>query len=233
MSFGASLRSLRSAQKHSRGVSLYSRWINRPLGRVFAALAVQVGLGPNAVTVVSAVVTFGGIAVLAWAPPTITTGIGGALLLVLGFALDSADGQVARLTGRGSRAGEWLDHVVDAAKMVGLHGAVLVAFWRTGEAGGWMALALAFQFVAVVFFSALTLYSLLATSESPSAESSPSTLRAIALLPADYGVLAVSFVLWGVRPAFLTVYTVLFVATTLIAAALCLKWFRSLARASS
>lgn len=233
MSFGASLRSLRSAQKHSRGVSLYSRWINRPLGRVFAALAVQVGLGPNAVTVVSAVVTFGGIAVIAWAPPTITTGIGAALLLVLGFALDSADGQVARLTGRGSRAGEWLDHVVDAAKMVGLHGAVLVAFWRTGEAGGWMALALAFQFVAVVFFSALTLYSLLATSESPSAESSPSTLRAIALLPADYGVLAVSFVLWGVRPAFLTVYTVLFVATTLIAAALCLKWFRSLTRASS
>lgn len=229
MSFGASLRSLRSAQKHSRGVSLYSRWVNRPLGRVFAALAVQIGLSPNGVTVVSAIVTFAGIAVIAAAPISVASGIAAASLLILGFALDSADGQVARLTGRGSRAGEWLDHVVDAAKMVGLHGAVLVAFWRAGADAGWMALALAFQFVAVVFFSALTLYSLLAAPDASTAASTPSTLRAIALLPADYGVLAVSFVLWGVQPAFLTAYSALFVATTVIALLLCRKWFRGLA----
>lgn len=231
MSFGASLRSLRSAQKHSRGVSLYSRYVNRPIGRVFAALAVQVGMGPNAVTAVSALVTFAGIAVIAAAPVNLATGFIAAALLVLGFALDSADGQVARLTGRGSRAGEWLDHVVDAAKMVGLHGAVLVAFWRTGEGIGPMALALAFQFVAVVFFSALTLYSLLASAGSAAAPAPPSTVRAVALLPADYGVLALSFVLWGFRPAFVVAYAALFAATTVIAGALCLKWFRGLDRA--
>ena len=38
-------------------------------------------------------------------------------LLVVGYALDAADGQLARLRGGGSVAGEWLDHVVDAVKI--------------------------------------------------------------------------------------------------------------------
>ncbi|MGD4206337.1 CDP-alcohol phosphatidyltransferase family protein, partial [Xanthomonas citri pv. citri] len=207
MSFRASLSALRTAQKSSRGVSLYSRWINRPLGRIFAAGAVELGFGPNAVTLVSAVVTAAGLGVLMLAPATITTGVITAALLVIGFALDSADGQVARLTGRGSRAGEWFDHVVDAGKMVAVHGSVLVSLWRMDTPAGWMAVALGYQFVAVVFFAALTLYSLLADASAPKANAAPSTARAVALLPADYGVLALAFVFWGAQPVFLGVYS--------------------------
>lgn len=227
MTFTQALQSLRQAQKTSKGVSLYSRWVNRPLGRVFAAAAAAMGIGPNAVTAVSAVVTAAGLVLLVLAPISTAAGIGVAVLLILGFALDSADGQVARLTGTSSPAGEWLDHVVDAGKMVAVHAAVLIALWRGDADPAWFAVALAYQFVSVVFFAALTLFPLLRRGER-AASGTPSMLRSMALLPADYGILALAFLLWGAQPVFLVVYTVLLVATALIAAALCAKWFRGL-----
>jgi phosphatidylglycerophosphate synthase len=226
MTFVATYKKLQTAQKGKKGVSIYSRWVNRPLGRVFAAAAATAGIGPNAVTLVSAAVTAGGVAILIAAPRSVITGIAVAALLVLGFALDSADGQVARVTGSSSRAGEWLDHVVDTAKMVAVHGAVLVAMYRAGGEPLW--LPLAYLFVAVTFFGALTLYSLLAPAGVEVATAPRSQIRAIALVPADYGVLAVSFVLWGASTAFIAVYAVLFIATSAIAAALGVKWFRAL-----
>jgi len=234
MTFSDALRSLAGAQKRARGVSLYSRYVNRPLGRVFAAAAATAGLSPNAVTVVSALLTGAGLAVLIAAPPSWATGVGVALLLVLGFALDSADGQVARLTGRGSMAGEWLDHVVDAAKMVGVHAAVLIAAERHDLlSGAARAVPLAYLLVAVVLFSGMTQFELLMrTREQPlpaSPQASPSTIRAVALLPADYGILALAFLAWGAGPAFFVIYALLGVATALIAGGLLTKWFRTLA----
>ena len=67
------------------------------------------------VTVVSACFTFAGIVLLAVVPPTAINGLVVALM-VLGDALDSADGQLARLRGGGSTVGEWLDHVIDCAR---------------------------------------------------------------------------------------------------------------------
>lgn len=232
MTFIEALRSLRRAQKSSKGVSLYSRWLNRPLGRVLAAGAASIGIGPNAVTLISSAVTAAALVVLIISPITAISGVAVAALLVLGFALDSADGQVARLTGTSSPAGEWLDHVVDAGKMVAVHAAVLIALWRDGAEPAWFAVALAYQFVSVVFFAALTLFSLLHRGDrAPAAAATPSTLRAVALLPADYGILALAFVLWGWQPVFLIAYALLFAATTVIAAALSIKWFRALSSA--
>lgn len=229
--FGDAWNSLRRAQKGKRGVSLYSRWVNRPLGRVFAAGAAAAGIGPNAVTAISALATVAGLGVVAAVPTTAATGVVAAALLVVGFALDAADGQVARLTGASSRAGEWLDHVVDAGKMVGVHAAVLIGFTANGRSGGaWLLLPLAYALVAVVLFAGLTLYSLLAPASGPTPP--PSTLRAVLLLPADYGVLAVAFVLWGAPEVFIAVYAALLLATTGITALLAHKWFRSLAGAS-
>ena len=228
MSFTEALQSLRLAQKSSKGVSLYSRWLNRPLGRVFAAGAAALGVSPNVVTLFSALATAAGLVLLVLAPVSLATGIGVAALLVVGFALDSADGQVARLTGASSPAGEWLDHVVDAGKMVAVHAGVLIALWRHDAEPGWLAIALAYQFISVIFFAALTLFPLLRRGEAKTAAAAPSIVRTVALLPADYGILALAFVLWGVPLAFLIAYTALFAATTLIAAALSVKWFRQL-----
>ena len=114
------VRALRGAEA-GRGGLLWSRYVNRPLGRLLAAAAIRPGASANAVTVLSALVTAAGLALVALVPPTLWSGLLAAALLVLGFALDSADGQVARFTGTGSAAGEWFDHVVDAGKMVAVH----------------------------------------------------------------------------------------------------------------
>src|SRR5690606_25723073 len=98
----------------ARGAPAYSRFVNRRIGRYLAAAAYRAGLTPNAVTGVSALFTFSGIALLVALRPSWGQGAAVAALLVLGYAWDSADGQVARLTGTGSPAGAWLDHVVGA-----------------------------------------------------------------------------------------------------------------------
>lgn len=129
-STGTVLRELRGAQKTAKGVSLYSRYVNRPAGRVLAAGAFRIGLSPNQVTLVSAAFTFVGIASVALVRPSWGLAAVVYAALVVGFAFDSADGQLARLTGRGGPDGEWLDHVVDCAKMILVHTAVLISFHR-------------------------------------------------------------------------------------------------------
>lgn len=109
---------LASAQKPSKGAPAYSRYVNRPLGRQLAAVAIRWGLTPNQVTVASSLCTFVGIGLILLVRPSLALGPALATLFMLGYALDAADGQLARLLGRGSYAGEWLDHMVDAAKMV-------------------------------------------------------------------------------------------------------------------
>jgi phosphatidylserine synthase len=218
------------AMKPAKGASLYSRLINRPMGRVIATLARRAGLSANAMTVVSAVLSATGIALLALVRPSAWSGVVVALLLALGFAFDSADGQVARMTGTTSAAGEWLDHLVDAGKVVALHSAVLVGWFRFDtQTGSWLALPLAFQFVAVVTFSGLTTVALLKRLQAPRTTPTGASLpRALALLPADYGILCWTFLLWGASSAFRTAYLLLCVLNAAILVAFLFKWFGEL-----
>ena len=226
-----SMAELASKQKTSKGVSLYSRFVNRPAGRFFAALGHQLGMTPNQMTLASAVCTFSAIAVLAVTAPSWVTGIVIAALLVLGFILDSSDGQLARLTGTSSAAGEWLDHVVDCARSVLIHSAVLVSFYRFfALPTEWLLLVpLVFQFAAVVLFVAGTLALLLKRSSGRATPgAAPSTARSVLLLPADFGILAASFVLLGSGQLFVIVYTALAAIQLVLLAALGAKWFSEL-----
>lgn len=228
------LRELRrTAQKSPKGVSLYSRYVNRPFGRLLAALAYRLGLTPNQLTLVSAAFTMTSIAAVALVRPGWGLGAAVWLGLVLGFAFDSADGQLARLTGRGGPAGEWLDHVVDSAKMTAVHTAVLIAFHRFFDlpGPGWLLVPLGFQFTAVLIFSGGLLTDLIKRSAgaAKSRARPPSRVRAVALLPVDYGVFCLIFLLLGSPAAFRLGYTVLFVAHALFLVAFLVKWFRELA----
>ncbi|WP_406491969.1 CDP-alcohol phosphatidyltransferase family protein [Streptomyces sp. NBC_00846] len=232
-STGTVLRELRGAQKTAKGVSLYSRYVNRPAGRVFAAAAYRIGLSPNQVTLISAAFTFAAIAAVALVRPS--WGLAGGVYagLAVGFALDSADGQLARLTGRGGPDGEWLDHVVDCAKMILVHTAVLISFQRFFglPSQGWLLLPLGFLFAAVLAFCAGLLREQLgkAAVRSAAGGSGPvSRVRAVALLPADYGVFCLVFLLLGDRTAFRVGYAVLAVVHALFLVAFLAKWFREL-----
>lgn len=230
--FTQALKDLASSQKSRRGVSLYSRYVNRPLGRVLAAGCHAAKMSPNQVTAASAVVTVLGLALLVSGPPSTLRSVGVVLLLVLGFALDSADGQVARLTKSGSPAGEWLDHVVDAGKHVSVHAAVLVTLYLYVDPSPWWYLApLLFQVVAIVIFVGGLLVDLLKRAQPaklPTEAREPSIVRAIALLPADYGILALSFLFFGWPPLFLPLYALLLGANIVVMALLLHKWFNEL-----
>ena len=49
LTYGQAVAELRGAQKSKRGVSLYSRFVNRPLGRLLAAAAYRARMTPNQV----------------------------------------------------------------------------------------------------------------------------------------------------------------------------------------
>ncbi|WP_406416743.1 CDP-alcohol phosphatidyltransferase family protein [Streptomyces sp. NBC_00873] len=236
-STGTVLRELRGAQKTAKGVSLYSRYVNRPAGRVLAAGAYRIGLTPNQVTLVSAAFTFTAVASVALVRPSWGLAFAVYAGLAVGFAFDSADGQLARLTGRGGPDGEWLDHVVDCAKLILVHTAVLISFHRFAQlpGEGWLLLPLGFLFVAVLTFCAGLLREQLgkaaarpAAAGRATAPAPVSRVRAVALLPADYGVFCLVFLLYGNETAFRIGYAALAVVHALFLVAFLVKWFREL-----
>jgi phosphatidylglycerophosphate synthase len=231
LSFVEALSRLRDAQKTAKGVSLYSRYVNRPVGRIFAAAAYRLGLTPDQVTLVSAVFSYAGVAALAVCAPSWPLAAAVYLALAVGFALDAADGQLARLLGGGSPAGEWLDHVVDCAKITAVHAAVLITFYRhfALPGDGWLLLPLGFQLAAVlIFFGGLLTDKLTPKAPAGQPRAALSRLRAVALLPVDYGVFCAVFLLLGSERAFRYGYLLLFAVHALFLAAFLTKWFREL-----
>ena len=211
---------LASAQKSGAGVPAYLRWVNRGLGRRAAAAAYVVGLSPNAVTLISGVVSAGGMAVLVFLPLTPGTALAAMLLFLAGYALDSADGQLARLTNRGSKAGEWLDHVVDSVRLPLVHLAIAVCLWRAGLPLWSVAVALLFLVLSSAWFFAQTLagkLSAAASDDGSAAEGTPDWVS-FAKIPYDVGTLYVVIAALAYPPLFLVLYTGLFVVTAGVAA---------------
>ncbi|MDX2377465.1 CDP-alcohol phosphatidyltransferase family protein [Microbacterium sp. LRZ72] len=230
----ASYRRLGAAQKgHARGAPGYSVYVNRRLGRVFAAAAHRAGLTPNQVTLISAAHTLAAVVLLLAAPAVWWNGVLVAALMALGYAWDSADGQLARLRGGGSLAGEWLDHYVDAVKIAVLHLAVLVALWLHTDLrdSAWLVLPLLYSVVSVVSFFGMLLNDLLKGKKgvaSTHARGGGTFVRSMVLLPTDFGVLCLVFALWGWTAGFLAVYGALLVLNAAFLLLASAKWFREI-----
>ena len=228
------VKALSGAQKSSKGAPAYSRYINRRAGRHLAALAYRLGLTPNAVTAVSAAFSFAGIAILVLVPSSWLGGVAVTFGLVIGYALDSADGQLARLRGGGSVSGEWLDHIVDATKISTLHLATLVAAYRFFpiEDVRWLLIPISFAVVAAVAFFAMTLNDQLRRNHRSingealtSPRNTTSLLRSVLVIPTDYGLLCWSYLLLGLPSLFFGVYCALFVCNAIFLVLALRKWF--------
>ncbi|WP_244188088.1 CDP-alcohol phosphatidyltransferase family protein [Streptomyces regalis] len=233
MDFPSTLKQLSKVQKPARGVPGYSRFVNRPAGRVLAAAAHGIGLSPNHVTAASGLVTFPAIAAVALYPPSHALGRWVTLALLIGFALDSADGQLARLHGSASSAGAWMDHVVDCAKILSIHAAVLVSFYRFFDLPRPVLLLapITFQFAAVLLFFGGMLTEQL-RRRGADVHTGPmrphSAARGIALLPVDYGLLCLIFLFLGNQQLFFALYAALLGAHMVLVPAFLAKWFREL-----
>ena len=231
--FAENFAALAGLQKSTRGVSLYSVRINRPAGRVLAALAASAGATPNRITLLGLGCSLIAIALIVIAPVTHLTAIGLTLALAVGYALDSADGQLARLQGSGGPAGEWLDHMIDAGIKLTLHLAIAVSWFTTGRRGPELLLPLAFQVIAVLMFLAVTLGGTLRSEEAGARVRPPvrrPALRSVLLLPVDHGVLCLLFLAWAWPSAFRIGYAGLLLAQVAFLIAFAVTVYPELAR---
>jgi phosphatidylglycerophosphate synthase len=168
---------------------------------------------------------------LAALPPDWVTALLVTAALVVGYALDAADGQLARLRGVGTLAGEWLDHIIDSVKIATLHLAVLINLYRFFSVDvAWLFVPLVFAAVYVVHFFGMLLTDLLARTQaiadsSVTSSGPQSSLMSILKLPTDYGVLCISFLLLAVPKAFLVVYTALAAAMLAYTVLVLPKWY--------
>ncbi|HET7902775.1 MAG TPA: CDP-alcohol phosphatidyltransferase family protein [Candidatus Nanopelagicales bacterium] len=225
---------IQSAQKRDTSVPIYLKTVNRPLGKRLACLGWAWGLTPNQVTGISALFSFSAIALVALVPTSVVLGVVVALLLLVGYAFDSADGQLARLGGGGSPAGEWLDHVTDAGRNLTLHCAVLIAWVRfTDLEGPVLLLPLGWIIISGTWFFSVMLRDQLFRSSgrarTPDA-GSDSLVRSLILSPLDYSSLCLAFVLLGVTPAFVAVYGLLLLVLVLFLVRGLRKMYRELGR---
>jgi len=82
-------------------------WFYRPIGFRIAQVCAKIGITPNAVTIIS--IFFGVAAGILFYYQDLWINVIGMLLLVFANSLDSADGQLARMTDNKSRFGRILD----------------------------------------------------------------------------------------------------------------------------
>lgn len=235
--FAQSFRELSLAQKGKKGVPLYCLYVNRPAGRAVAAALRNTRFGPNQVTFAGALLTYGA---LLWLAFGARAGAGSALVgmvLAAGFILDSADGQLARLQGRSSKLGEWLDHVLDSGRIVALHGAVFCFLLRTTSLPALPLAVLCGVFLfanSTIFFAGALFDQLTRQSRTHAPEPGPgsagSLKRSILTLPVDYGVTCIVMMTLPWNGIFLPSYLALALFHCVFCAAYVAKFARTLSR---
>ncbi len=108
----------------NRGGGLFSEAVSQRIGALFARWAYRMGLAPTALTLANLVIGLAvSVAVVVTADSAGPGWSVGLLALVgwqVAYALDCADGQLARVTGRTSPAGARVDVLCDVAAQIAL-----------------------------------------------------------------------------------------------------------------
>ena len=127
----AKASSFQSSLKSSDTEEQIDIWFYRPIGYQIALFCARVGIRPNPVTIVS--IFFGVAAGVLFYYPSLWINVIGMLSLVFANSLDSADGQLARLTNDKSRLGRILDGAAGDFWFISIH----VALCLRGINEGW------------------------------------------------------------------------------------------------
>lgn len=117
-----------------------SRWLNRYLSLALSRWLVRTPLTPNQVSVGILAIGLGG-AALATRGDWASLALGGALFQAQSV-LDGCDGEMSRVTHRGSLTGEWLDTVGDDLTNYGFFGAAGLGLYRQSGQLVWLVAAL-------------------------------------------------------------------------------------------
>lgn len=177
--------------RYSAGGHFVTRHVAQYLGAACAWAAQAAGFSPSQVTVLGTATFLAG----AWAFVALPDGAAGVaiclLLFQLGYALDCADGQLARATDRASAFGAWLDIACDYLRNIVLGGAVALWLALHGEPVLGAAAGVAFAAGEAVYLH--TLSALRGDDAAPATPRGPLRELATALLdtPSVLLVLAV------------------------------------------
>lgn len=106
-------------------------WFYRPIGYAWARLAARFGVTPNVITIASIFLGIG--AGVAFYFNDMWINIVGMLLLVWANSFDSADGQLARMTGQYSRLGRILDGMAGDFWFITIYVAICLREIHTSE----------------------------------------------------------------------------------------------------
>ncbi|MDR6807288.1 hypothetical protein J2Y45_004378 [Dyadobacter sp. BE34] len=105
-------------------------WFYRPIGYQIALFCAKVGLRPNPVTIIS--IFFGVAAGILFYPQQLWINVIGMLSLMFANSLDSADGQLARMTNDKSRLGRILDGAAGDFWFIAIHIAICLRSMEEG-----------------------------------------------------------------------------------------------------
>jgi len=130
-------------------------WFYRPIGLRIAKWCATLGITPNAVTITS--IFFGVAAGILFYYPDLWINVIGMLLLIFANSLDSADGQLARLTDSKSRFGRILDGFAGDFWFASIHIALCLRLINEGWSE-WIWLPGVLAGVSHVFQSAMADY---------------------------------------------------------------------------
>jgi phosphatidylglycerophosphate synthase len=120
-------------------------------GAVFAWLGFRLGLSPNQLTVIACLTSVAGALTYALPGSGVMLMILAIVLTQTGYALDCADGQLARGSGRTSALGRWLDVYLDMLTITSLSFAALYRIYLAEPAlAPWATLATGFYCYARV-----------------------------------------------------------------------------------
>lgn len=106
-------------------------WFYRPIGYAWARLAARLGITPNVITIASIFLGIG--AGVAFYFSDLWINIIGMLLLIWANSFDSADGQLARMTGQYSRLGRILDGMAGDFWFITIYIAICLREIHTSE----------------------------------------------------------------------------------------------------
>ena len=224
----------RDFRARHRGGGLFTETVDQTIASYLAAAAHRLGQPPTALTLLNLVVGLGAsvaVALLAGpmaagTVPAAVVGLGALVAWHLAYALDCADGQLARVTGQASPAGARVDILADVASQIGLLVAVsTVAVAYRPATPAWLVAAFAGTWMVNLVTSVLQ-----QGDKAASLVSSRSLPVRVVKLVRDYGAVVTVIALWL---AFLPRWTVwLMAAFTLVNGVFLLASVAASARAS-
>jgi phosphatidylglycerophosphate synthase len=189
----------------NRGGGLYSESLSQRAGAYLALAAYRLRWSPSAVTVAALVIGVGAsVTLVALAArtatggvPAVVTGLAVGLGWQLAYALDCADGQLARVTGRASANGARLDILCDVAVQISVvAGIVAVTDANAPRTPAWLYATFAGTWMVNLVTSALA-----SGPASASLISARSPAVRVAKLVRDYGaVVAVCALVIALAP---------------------------------